>query len=122
MIFKRKKYFHWIIPFFVLLILMVLNVTVHADYQTNLLPGEYIQDGSVDLNVGKFSVPLVYDWNSDGYKDLLVGQRYDDVDGSNGYVSFFENLGSDNAPYFDGSTHIMSCNAECSPVNVSAWG
>ena len=122
MIFKRKKYFHWIIPFFVLLVLMVLNITVHADYQTNLLPGEYIQDGSGDLNVGYFSVPLVYDWNSDGYKDLLVGQRYDDVDGSHGYVSNFENLGSDNAPYFDGAVYLEECNAICLEIDVTASG
>ena len=86
---------------------------------TALLPGVYVQDGSADLVSGSFSVPVAYDWNSDGKKDILVGHK--DID-SNGYINYYENIGTDSSPAFNGSTHIMSCNAECSPVNVSAWG
>lgn len=43
------------------------------------------------LRVNNHSSPSVYDWNSTGDKDLLVGD-------SNGYVTFFENTGSTLAP------------------------
>jgi hypothetical protein len=84
-----------------------------------LLTGVFIQDGSVDLVSGTFSVPVVYDWNSDGKKDILVGHK--DVN-SNGHISFYENTGTDSSPSFNGSTLIMSCNAQCSPLNVTAGG
>jgi len=104
---------------------MMLSMYTNAfsDYQTNLLSGVFIQDGSVDLDVGLFSAPVVYDWNSDGNKDLLIGQRYvSDVSGSHGYVSFFENMNIDEAPYFDGSVYLEACNDVCSEIDVSAWG
>jgi len=84
-----------------------------------LLSGVYIQDGSADLVSGSFSVPVIYDWNSDGKKDILVGHK--DIN-SNGYINYYENNGTDSSPSFNGSTHIMSCNAECSPVNVPGSG
>ena len=81
----------------------------------NLLPGVYVQDGSAsDLDVGDFSSPFVHDWNDDGKKDLIVGQN----NNSNGYVGFYENIGTDAEPSFNGSTLILSCNGGCSPVNV----
>jgi hypothetical protein len=83
-----------------------------------LLDGVYIQDGTSDLVAGSFSVPVVYDWNGDGKKDLLVGQN----NGSNGYISFFENMGTDSSPFFNGSVLIQSCNTACSPLNVTADG
>jgi hypothetical protein len=41
---------------------------------------------------------------------------------SNGLISFYENRGTDSSPSFNGSTLIMSCNAQCSPLNVPAGG
>jgi len=105
------------------LFVLICDSNAYADYQTNLLSGVFIQDGSVNLDVGRFSAPVVYDWNSDGKKDLLIGQRYDDVSGvSHGYVSFFENVDIDEAPYFDGSVYLEACNAACIEIDVSAWG
>ena len=87
--------------------------------KAGLQAGVYIQDGSTDLVSGSFSVPLVYDWNSDGKKDILVGNKDPN---SNGVISFYENFGTDTSPTFDGSTLIMSCNDECSPLNVPGGG
>ena len=87
--------------------------------KAELLTGIYIQDGSADLVSGSFSVPIVYDWNSDGKNDLLVGHK---DDSSNGSISFYENIGTANSPSFNGSTLIMSCNAECSPLIVPGGG
>ena len=98
---------------------MIISSGCGDGHEVQLLDGAYIQDGSVDLVSGSFSVPVVYDWNSDGKKDILVGHK--DIN-SNGYISFYENIGTDSSPSFNGSTYIMSCNAECSPLNVAASG
>lgn len=87
-------------------------------HEAELLDGVYIQDGTTDLVAGTYSAPFVYDWNGDGRKDLLVGQN----NSSNGYVSFFENKGTDSSPSFNGSVLIQACNTECSPLNVTAGG
>jgi len=81
-----------------------------ADYQTNLLAGTYIQNGLFDLDAGNWSAPTVYDWDSDGAKDLIVGRK--GLDGK-GYVSYYQNLGSDASPVFNGYADIQSCNAPC---------
>jgi hypothetical protein len=86
--------------------------------KVELLDGVYIQDGAGDLDTGAYAAPVVYDWNGDGKKDLLVGQNND----SNGYISFFKNTGTDSSPSFNGSVLIQACNAVCSPLNVTAGG
>ncbi len=106
----------------VLLFLLLMN-SYYSDYHTNLLPGVFIRDGSSDLRANNWSVPLVYDWDSDGRKDLLVGNRYIENDGkSYGFVNFFRNIGSDLAPAFNGSILIQACSGTCSYINVAAAG
>ncbi len=98
--------------FYLFLIFILSATAINIGYAIGppLLPGVYIQDGSGDLDVGFFSTPLVYDWNSDGKKDLLVGQRYNDGTTDHGYVSFFNNQGTDGTPYFNGSSrHEAGC-------------
>jgi len=56
--------------------------------------GVYLRNTSGIIDVGSWSVPYVYDWDSDGRKDLLVGYR----DGEHGYVSFLRNMGTDDNP------------------------
>ena len=51
-------------------------------------PGE-----SVLISVGLRAAPFIVDWNEDGRKDLVVGDR-------SGYVHLFVNEGSDDAPLF----------------------
>ena len=97
---------------------LIVSTGAYADYQTNLVFSGYLQNSFGDIDVGLYSVPVVYDWNNDGQKDLLVGQN----NGSNGYVTYFENIGTNAAPSFDSGNYIQSCTATCSPLNVAAGG
>ena len=54
-----------------LFFLMSISISAYADYQTTLLPGVFIPN----VDVGDFSASVVYDWNSDGKKDLIIGSR-----------------------------------------------
>lgn len=119
MIFGRKFRLLWIILFLIVLFLIIINkrTTVSAP---SLLPGVYIQDGSGELDVGFYSVPLVYDWNSDGKKDLLVGLNTSPKTGGHGYIRFFENQGTDGAPSFNGFTYLQACNNSCTLLDVPA--
>jgi len=100
---KRKVYL--LVMFF---LLVAFSNTVKADYQTTLTFNGYIQSGSGDLDVWNWSAPTVFDWDSDGAKDLLIGRKGSD---GKGYVSFYRNIGSDNSPSFNGYTDIQACSA-----------
>jgi hypothetical protein len=119
--YKIKTMLKMKVAFFILLF---LTLPAHADYQTNLLPWGYIQDSAGDIDVGLFSVPVVYDWDSDGKKDLLLGQKYyrDSSGTIHGYVSFFQNTGADGAPSFDEPVLLEECSPVCSPIDVYASG
>jgi hypothetical protein len=113
----------WTILVFILLISLVFQIRYYADYQTTLLPGIYIKDGASDLSAPYWSVPLVYDLNGDGKKDLLVGHNHHDQNRVNhGYVSFYKNIGTNSAPTFNGFTYLQTCKRECSPLDAAAEG
>jgi hypothetical protein len=63
--------------------------------------GVYIQSGSSPLTVKTHTTPSVIDWNSDGKKDLLVGQF------DQGYVWVFMNRGTDAQPVFTGGQQML---------------
>jgi hypothetical protein len=108
------------LPWRTALLVLIIALSACGDGgRRALLTGVYIQDSSVDLVSGSFSVPVVYDWNSDGKKDILVGHKDEN---SNGRISFYENTGTDSYPLFNGFNLIVSCNAECSPLNVAGGG
>lgn len=48
----------------------------------------------LDLPLVPGAAPFAADWDNDGRKDLLVG-------GSNGTITLFKNIGTENAPQFD---------------------
>ena len=52
------------------------------------------------IDVIAYSSPITYDWDDDGDKDLLVGQFF------YGYISFYENIGTNYAPVF-GDSHFL---------------
>jgi len=99
-----------------LLLFLALTTNAKADYATGL---EF--KGSIgDIDAGDFSAPLVYDWNSDGKKDLLVGSRTGTAQaGYHAYVNFYENIGTNSAPVFGSSSYIQACTATCSAIDVS---
>jgi hypothetical protein len=107
----------------IFLSLAVYNIYYYSDFQTNLLPGVYVQDGPSDLKSPNWSVPLVYDWNNDGLKDLMVGHNHIDINNTNhGFVSFYKNTGTDANPSFNGSVLIQTCSNECSALDAAAFG
>ena len=115
---KKPVCFLGTILIFVFFLSIALVSTVHADYQTDLVFNGYIQDNAGDINVGNYSVPVVYDWNSDGKKDLLVGQN----NGGHGYITYFENQGANSSPTFGSGTYLEASCTPCTTLDVAAGG
>ncbi len=108
---------------FLILLLFIFNTMNFGEYQTTLLKGSVIALGSSNDADGKWSVPVVYDWNNDGKKDLLIGRNHiDEYDVNHGYVTYYENTGSDESPSFSSSVLLRTCDEECSPLSVEAFG
>ena len=63
--------------------------------------GVYIQSSGSPLTVKTHTTPSVIDWNSDGKKDLLVGQF------DKGYIWWFPNRGTDAQPVFAGGQQLL---------------
>ena len=58
--------------------------------------GTQILAGGVPITIeGGYPAPSVSDWNGDGKKDLLVGQK------SEGRIRIYYNTGTDSEPVFD---------------------
>lgn len=66
-----------------------------------LAPGVRLMQGSSPLSVSSRATPCLYDWDGDGLSDLLCGN-------GNGYVFFFKNIGSDQAPAYATSTLVQA--------------
>jgi hypothetical protein len=101
MMFERSLHHKATIIMFVALFLTAFTTNVYADYQTDLALAGHIQDGSGDLSVESYPVPFLYDWNSDGKIDLLVGEK---SSSNRGYVRFYENNSTNATPVFNGYT------------------
>ena len=72
---------------------------------TNAAPlfnsAEIIKDGSGNMDPGGTISPVIFDWNGDGKKDVLIGE-------SGGNIFFYENLGTNAVPSFDGWEKLKS--------------
>lgn len=109
-----------ILPLFLILVVLVV-INKKTQFPTPvLLEGEYIRDDSGYIDAGLWSVPLVYDWDNDGRKDLLIGYRYKEGQNNHGYVSFYRNIGTDNAPRFTGYSRLETDGRCC--LDVTAEG
>ncbi|MEK9149553.1 MAG: VCBS repeat-containing protein, partial [Candidatus Desantisbacteria bacterium] len=81
-------------------------VWVFINSATNDAPifnkGTYaVQSGNLPIDVGYDATPCVIDYNNDGKKDLLIGDRY-------GNIRLFSNTNTDEAPLFSEPTTIQS--------------
>jgi len=106
-------------------IIFLFNAYYYADFKTSLSEGTYIQANNKDLSAPNWSVPVVFDWNDDGKKDLLIGRHYrerGEKAKGQGNVSFYENTGTDVLPAFDGYYNIQTCMLTCKPINVASSG
>lgn len=66
-------------------------------------------DGSI-IDVGYYAAPCVVDWDLDGLKDLILGQF------SYGYINFYKNVGTNDAPVFDEALLLY---ADGSPITMA---
>jgi len=66
----------------------------------------YILDSGVQIDVGYYGSPCVYDWNGDGKKDMIIGQF------DNGYIRFYQNIGSDIEPQFSGYEFLYASGSQ----------
>jgi hypothetical protein len=84
-----------------------------------LLPGpaQNIQAGGADIVVPGYSVPSTVDWNSDGLKDLVVGQGGGTA--AQGKVRVYLNIGTGSQPAFANFTYVQAAGAD---LVVSASG
>ena len=126
--YRNKFQFCAKVLFLLSLTLVSMTTSAYSGYFTNLVFNGYIQDSSGDIDVGMYSAPVVFDWNSDGKKDLLVGQRLNEYDSNNnlvathGYVSYYENVGTNASPVFSSPDYIEACNTVCNYLDVIAGG
>jgi hypothetical protein len=66
-----------------------------------LAPGVKLMVGSSPLSVTNRATPYVYDWDGDGLDDLLCGN-------GDGYVYFFKNIGTAQAPAYAAGTRVQA--------------
>lgn len=66
----------------------------------------FIYDSGVQIDVGVYGAPCVYDWNGDGKKDIIIGQF------DYGYIRFYPNVGSDIVPQFNGYQYLFASGSQ----------
>jgi hypothetical protein len=79
-------------------------VFVHAA-ELDLGPQEVLQSSGSDIVVSGYSVPSMADWNSDGLRDLVVGEGGGGFDGR---VRVYLNLGTAASPAFADEIYAQS--------------
>jgi hypothetical protein len=82
-----------------LILLCLAGFVIALDYQSPVM----IQAGgsSITLAVGHAN-PLVFDWNGDGLKDLILGQY------SSGKIRLYLNEGTNSVPVFSSYTFMQA--------------
>ncbi len=78
-----------------------LLITVYAQAPLFHAP-DTIKANGVNIDVGYYGSPYVYDWNGDGKKDLIVGQF------TSGKIRFYTNIGTNNNPVFSNYIFIKA--------------
>ena len=73
----------------------------NTDAAPILAPGVLLKVGASPLTVTNRATPFIYDWDGDGLKDLLCGN-------GDGWVFFFKNIGTAQAPAYAAGTHIQA--------------
>jgi len=77
---------------------------IGSDNAPLFAPGVVIQAGSpssTNLDVGDNAAPVVVDWDNDGRKDLIIGNK-------EGCLFLYLNTGKDEAPVFGSSTKLTT--------------
>ncbi len=82
------------------LVLVLLSAAWGLDH--TFTGPDTVRDAGVPIDVGYYGAPVMFDWNSDGRKDLVLGQF------SYGYIRFYPNIGPDTAPVFNGFEYLQA--------------
>lgn len=84
-------------------LLLLLLVSTVAFSQTFSFASPYnLQSGGTTIDVGYYAAPCVVDWDGDTLKDLILGQF------SSGYIRFYKNEGSNDAPVFNSFSYLQA--------------
>lgn len=84
-------------------VLVLLSaVTVGVAAIPRFAPREFVQSGGQPIDVGAYGSPLMFDWDRDGRKDVLMGTF------SPGNIKFYRNIGTDSVPAFDGFEFLQA--------------
>lgn len=75
--------------------------TKKPKFSSGFRPQRNGPSGMMDVKVDGYAVPVAFDWDMDGKKDLIVGDFH-------GKVWFFKNIGTDAAPVFGTVTPMLS--------------
>jgi hypothetical protein len=88
-------------------LMLLLSVTCLIFAQAPRFNGPFIiYDSGVQIDVGYYGSPCVYDWNGDGKKDLILGQF------DYGYIRFYSNVGTDPNPQFSGYEFLYASGSQ----------
>jgi len=91
-----------------IMILCLFSLAFSLDYES---PVMIEASGSpITLTIGHAN-PLVFDWNGDGLKDLILGQY------SSGKLRLYLNEGTNSSPIFNAFTYMQ---ADGSDISVSS--
>lgn len=86
--------------------------TANPEFSSGFRPQRTGPGGMMDVRVdGGYGVPVAFDWDMDGLKDLIIGDFH-------GKVWFFKNIGTNPAPVFGTPTQMLSNNA---PIDVGQY-
>jgi len=84
-----------------LLPLLLLPAAVFC--QTFTFDAPYLLEcAGTDINVGYYAAPCIADWDGDDVNDLILGQF------SNGYVRFYKNEGTNEAPVLNSFSYLYA--------------
>ena len=89
-------------------VLAMCALVVPAVAGAKLTPGQWVKDGSVNLDVASYGAPCLLDLQGDGSKDLLVGEYLGSAPNAIGKVRVYLNWNTDQNPRFDGWTHLQA--------------
>ena len=95
---------------FAAVITAILSISSPGSAALLLGPAQTVQADGVDISVPGYSVPSWVDWNSDGRKDLLVGQG--GGTSPQGKVRIYLNVGTAAQPVFSAYVYAQSGGAD----------
>lgn len=65
-----------------------------------------VRDAGVPIDVGYYGAPVMFDWDMDGAKDLILGQF------TSGWIRLYHNIGPDTAPEFNGFEYFYASGSQ----------